>query len=77
MPTTVDKLPGGSLGDLPWDEYLDGQVWFWSLEEIEQMGVKPESIRALSHVKASEAGMKSRTRLNDEGLFIQAVPVAA
>ncbi len=75
MPQKVDALPGGSLGDMDWDEYLNGEVWNWSREEVEEMGVKVESIRAVAHSKASEAGMKVRTRLNDDGLFIQAVKV--
>ena len=75
MPQKVDALPGGSLGDMEWDEYLNGEVWNWSREEVEEMGVKVESIRAVAHAKASEAGMKVRTRLNDDGLFIQAVKV--
>ena len=73
MPQNVDKLPGGSLTDLPWNEYLDGKVWFWSREEVDGMGVKIESLRAVAHQQGKEFGSKVRTRLNDDGLFIQAV----
>ncbi len=75
MPQKVDHMPGGSLGTLPWDEYLDGEVWNWSREEVEEMGVKVESIRAVSHVEGKKRGVKVNTRLNDDGLFIQAVKV--
>lgn len=73
MPKKVDTLPGGSLGDMDWDTYLNGEVWNWSHEEVEEMGVKVESIRAISHEKGKAVGMRVKTRLNDDGLFIQAV----
>ncbi len=77
MPVKVDTMPGGSLGTLPWDEYLDGEVWNWSHDEVKDMGVKVESIRAVAHVEGKKRDMLVRTRLNDDGLFIQAVPIAA
>ena len=77
MPQKVDHMPGGSLGTLPWDEYLDGEVWNWSREEVEEMGVKVESIRAVAHVEGKKRDMIVHTRLNDDGLFIQSVPIAA
>ena len=73
MPKTVDALPGGSLGDMDWNEYLNGDVWHWTIDEVNELGVKVESIRAVAHTKASEAGVRVKTRLNDDGLFIQAV----
>ena len=77
MPQKVDALPGGSLGDMEWDEYLNGEVWNWSREEVEEMGVKVESIRAVAHVEGKKRDMIVHTRLNDDGLFIQSAPIAA
>ena len=77
MPVKVDHMPGGSLGTLPWDEFLNGEVWNWSRDEVEEMGVKVESIRAVAHVEGKKRDMLVKTRLNDDGLFIQAVPIAA
>ncbi len=71
MPEIVDSLPGGSLGDLPWDEYLDGQVRLFTNGEIDGMGVKLGSLRSVCHSMAATRGKKCRTRVTDEGLYIQ------
>ena len=75
MPQKVDNLPGGSLSTMNWDEYLNGEVWNWTLEEVEEMGVKVESIRAVSHVEGKKRNVVVHTRMNENGLFIQAVPI--
>ncbi len=75
MPKQVDNMPGGSLGTLDWDSFLNGDVWNWSRDEVEEMGVKVESIRAVAHVEGEKRDKKVNTRLNDDGLFIQAVPI--
>ena len=72
-PQKVESLPGGNLKDMDWDEYLNGEVWNWTLTEVLEMGVKVESIRQVAHMEARERGKKVKTRLNDDCLFIQAV----
>ena len=72
-PQQVESLPGGNLKDMDWNEYLNGEVWNWSHDEVKELGVKVESIRQVAHMEARERGKKVKTRLNDDGLFIQAV----
>ena len=77
MPQKVDTLPGGSLSTMNWDEYLNGEVWNWTPQEVEEMGVKVESIRAVAHVEGRKRDKVVHTRMNGDGLFIQAVPITA
>ncbi len=72
MPKIIDNLPGSGLSELPWDEYLDGQARLFSMDEINELGVKIESLRSICHSMAAARGKKCRTRVTDEGLYIQA-----
>ena len=73
MPTQVDKMPGNSgLGALDWDALREGGAWFFSKEEMDVLGVQPETLRAFAHKMAAEDGtMKFRTKLTDEGLYLE------
>ncbi len=72
MPKKVDSIPGSSgLGALDWNAMLLGGTWFFSIEEIEELGVQIETVRAFSHRTAAELGMKVRTKVTDDGLYLE------
>ena len=72
MPTKIDVMPGNSVSTLPWVEMLDGDPWVISEDEMSELGVKLESVRAYAHMEAANAGMKFRTRQKDGDLYLQA-----
>ena len=73
MPLKVDKMPGNSgLAALDWDAIKEGGIWFFSLAEMTELDVKPETLRAFAHKVATEDGdMKFRTKMTPEGLYLE------
>jgi hypothetical protein len=72
MPEQVARFPGSKISSLDWDKIADGNTWFFSHEEIkEDLNAKPDSLRAYAHGWAKENGVKFRTKLNDEGLYLE------
>lgn len=70
-PEQQDNFPGGKLAGLDWVEMGNGNVWFFTLEEIAELGTKPETLRAYAHNYAKAGGFKFRTKLTKDGLYIQ------
>jgi hypothetical protein len=72
MAQTVSALPPNQYGDRkhPWDTWLDGQIWL--LDPEEDFDVSVASFRAQTITTASRRGLKVRTRVRPEGLYVQA-----
>lgn len=72
MPDKKDSFPGSKLAQLDWVDIASGDVWFFSEEELQELGAKPETLRAYAHGYAKANGIKFRTKLvKGEGLYIQ------
>jgi hypothetical protein len=72
MPEVVKTFPSAGASSLPWADYTDGQVYLFSKDEVKELGITFESLRATAHAQAKEMGTKFKTRLTDDGLFIMA-----
>jgi hypothetical protein len=71
MPSKKDAFPGSKLSQLDWSGIANGEVWFFSNEELKELGTKPETLRAYAHNYAKAEGFKFRTKMTGEGLYIQ------
>jgi hypothetical protein len=73
MAQTVTAFPNGGRrsNKYPYDEWLDGQIWL--LVRGEDYDISPEGMRASIHNHAKREGIKVKTRISDEGLFVQLV----
>ena len=72
MPERVDAMPGRAIDTMPWTDMLDGEPWVITAEEMNELGVKLESVRAYAHSEAANNGKKFRTRQVDGNLYLQA-----
>ncbi len=73
MPEQVGTFPGSWISTLPWEEMANGKPWIIDAEEMSEAGVKLESVRAAAHGYAKEAGIKFKTKVVDDSLYLIAV----
>ncbi len=73
MPEHVDRFPGSWTTTLPWKEMADGKPWVITREEMDEAGVKMESVRVAAHEYAKPYDWKFKTRVVDSNLYIQAM----
>ena len=73
MPEIVDELPKarrrGKASKWPWDELLDGQVWFISNEELGS--TKASGFVSGAYAAASAREMSVACRIAPDGVYLQ------
>lgn len=76
-------MPGSWMSGLGWSEMADGEPWVISEEEMNNAGVKFESVRVYAHEYArnassnGDAPFKFKTKLVEGDLYLQAMPTVA
>ena len=72
MSQVINQFPGqpGRPPIYPWDEWCDGQVR--RLFRGEDFNSDPKSFRVLVHRTAKSRGLKARTSIESDGVFVLA-----
>jgi len=72
MSQVIKTFPGvpGRPPVYPWDEWSDGRVW--RLTRGEDFNSDPKSFRVLVHRTAKSRGLKARTHIESQDVFVLA-----
>jgi len=73
MPHTVEAHKFGRLSRRPqYDKYLDGQIYVWTEEELEELSNGAQTVRSGVYSAAARNNMSVRTQIVDGELYVQA-----
>jgi len=68
MPKTIKEFKFGRMtGQGRYGEYLDGQIWVFSADELEEYPKGAETVRSGITSAASRAGLKVRSQIGQDG----------
>ena len=75
MPEVVGEHKFGRLSRPPqYDQYLDGQIYLWNEEELEEFPKGAQTLRSGLYSAAARKGVRCRTQLIEgKGLYFQAI----
>lgn len=73
MPEEKSTFPGSWSSNLDWELMSNGSPWVITAQEMEEAGVKLETVRVAAHKYAANNGFKFRTRTVNGDLFVQYV----
>ncbi len=75
MPETIDEFKFGRLTrPNKYEEYLDGNIWLFTAEELEEYTKGAQTVRSGVYSAAARTNMRVRSQIREDGaLVVQAV----
>ncbi len=71
MPHTVEEHKFGRLTRSPkYDQYLDGQIYVWTEEELQEYGNGAATVRSGLYSAAVRNNMRLRSQLQEDGSLV-------
>ncbi len=68
MPKTIKEFKFGRMtGQGLYDEYLDGEIWVFSADELTEYPKGAETVRSGITSAAARVGKRTRSQINQDG----------
>ncbi len=68
MPKTIREFKFGRMtGQGRYDEYLDGQIWVFSVDELKEYPKGAETVRSGITSAAAREGLSTQSQITQEG----------